>query len=726
MEPEINCLRQEETVIHVEPKVMQVLLQLAEHPKEVVSKESLIQAVWPDTFVSDDVLTRCISVLRRAMQDNAQNPKYVQTIPKAGYRLLIDALPLSTNHRNGASGAPAEAASETLLKQTDPTNAQKEAGPEMHATEEKSPLLLVRLSRSWIILLLAFSTLIFAMALWLVLSRGKNSEEPLTFRTIPFTSYEGQQTQPSFSPNGNDIVFVWDGKKNETRDLYIKQIGSETLHRLTSDAAAEFAPIWSPDGSQIAYMRSFESALGLYLVPSLGGVPRKIYTPTGAVEWEHQALTWSPDGQTLVFPDGKTAQHPSMLYALSLGTLQAKPITQPPLNSDGDLLPAYSPDGKQIAFVRAIEGAVRDIYVLALDGKNSGPRRLTTDNRNIEGLTWARDGKSIIFSSNRGGKYALWRVSMGGGEPSRLPVGTEDSFQPAVSPSSPRLAYTQSSAIWSILSYSLKTNAGVEAHPERVLSSTQQDSAPACSPDGSKVAFQSWRSGVQEIWVATLNPLNLVQMTSFEQSISGSPAWAPDGKQIAFDSRPEGRSHIFVVPVEGGSPRRITDGSFNDILPRWSADGRSIYFSSNRGGSWQEWKIPATGGKAIQVSSHGAFVAAESPDGHWLYYTKPDVSGLWRIPLSGGSEEKILDQPKAMYWGYWNMAHNGIYYLDLESNKPSIDFFDFASGRSAKQIWIEKIPPVYSGISVCSSSQLLLMTDQKDAESHITMVEEFH
>jgi Tol biopolymer transport system component len=409
---------------------------------------------------------------------------------------------------------------------------------------------------------------------------------------------------------------------------------------------------------------------------------------------------------------------------LSLGTFQAVPITNPPASWDGDLSPAYSPDGQKIAFVRALEGAVRDIYVLSV-GNKLPPKRLTFDNRNIESLTWDKDSQSIIFSSDRGGKYSLWRVSLTGAEPQRLPMGTEDAFEPTVSHTGQRLAYAQSSAVWSILKYQLQPSA-VEAKPTRVVSSTQQDSAPSYSPDGRLIAFQSWRSGAQEIWVASADGSNLEQITSFSKSLSGSPVWSPDGKQLAFDSRPEGRSHIYLVsPNGGGAPRAITDGNFNDILPRWSWDGRSIYFSSNRSGSWQIWKIAASGGIPQQITSGGGFVAAESSDGDWIYYTKPDTAGIWRIPSRGGSEVRVVNEPKVGYWGYWGLSKTGIYYLDLTKSKPAINFLNLTTGRTSVVLSLERRPPVYSGISICENESSLVITDESDAESHITLIEEF-
>lgn len=86
--PELNSLERNGRTVHLEPKVMRVLVTLGEHAGQVVPKEQIFHRVWPDTFVSDEVLTRSISELRKAFEDNPQDPKYIQTIPKGGYRLV--------------------------------------------------------------------------------------------------------------------------------------------------------------------------------------------------------------------------------------------------------------------------------------------------------------------------------------------------------------------------------------------------------------------------------------------------------------------------------------------------------------------------------------------------------------------------------------------------------------------------------------------------------------
>jgi dipeptidyl aminopeptidase/acylaminoacyl peptidase len=261
--------------------------------------------------------------------------------------------------------------------------------------------------------------------------------------------------------------------------------------------------------------------------------------------------------------------------------------------------------------------------------------------------------------------------------------------------------------------------------PAAIVSSTQQDSAPSFAPDGSRFAFQSWRSGTQELWLASRDGLALRQLTWGGRGHTGSPSFSPDGQQVAFDSRPEGHSHILVVSAAGGAPRKLTTGNSNDILPRWSADGKFIYFASNRGGVWQSWRVLAAGGQPQLVTTNGGYLAMESPDGKWLYFTKDNDSGLWRMPSGGGPETHILPQPADGFWGYWAVTISGIYFLDASQPIWHIQFYEPATGRISTVATLDRHPPPYSGISVDRNEDELLLTDEVNAGSHITLIQNF-
>lgn len=725
VQPQLNSIHKGKKVHHLEPKVMQVLLQLATHPNEVLSKERLIQTVWPDTFVGEDVLTRSISEIRRAFEDDARSPKIVQTIPKAGYRLIapveyiddeVGFVTVSSSihsqaeahHEAGTATAVAIApAPATVGKDIPHVPASPAAAPRRHPF-------------AWA--LAALAAVLLGVGLWHAFVPKPTHKVPSVLRTVPFTSYPGYQSQPAFSPDGNQIAFVWNGAGRDNYDIYVKVIGAETPLRLTSDSDNELSPAWSPDGRVIAYLRQSDHDSGIYLIPASGGAPRKIYTPRGTIEWERGTLAWSPDGKGLVFPDGKSANSPSQVFLLSTETLQVRPITAPPAHWDGDISPVFSPDGRQLAFIRCIEAAIRDVYVMNTDGSNL--RRVTFDNRNIQSVTWGPDGRTILFSSERGGRPALWRLRLEkGAQPERIEVGSDDATSPAVAPKGNRIAYAQGKSNWSIMQLELRNGTAKPgaARLKPLLSSTLQDSSPHYSPDGNRIAFQSWRAGTQEIWLCNSDGTSPVKLTSFDGPLAGSPNWSPDGTRIAFDARPDGHSHVFAMTTAGALPKAITSGDSNDIVPTWSHDGRWIYFGSNRSGSWQVWKVPPEGGQPVQVTRNGGFITAESHDGQWLYYTKVDQPGLWRMATASGAEEKVLDAPRLGYWGYWNLGTDGVYYL--RSN--TIEFKNMANGAVSRILQLDHTPPPFAGITVAPNGSSLLYTDSTELTSNITLVENF-
>ena len=703
---ELNSLIRDGVVRHIEPKVMKVLLTLSAQQGRVVSKEELISTVWPDTFVGDDVLTRCISILRRITEDDPHTPHFIQTIPKVGYRLVATVSELAVEVQDGV---PRVQGSPTPTTEPAPihfSQASSRQGRRIIGWTVAAGLIFVSLFAMWFY------------------QKGKTrlTRTPASFRTIQFTSYAGEQIQPAFSPDGKQIAFVWISEDTASLRIYIKTIGTEEVKQLTFDTDEQFSPTWSPDGRQIAYLARSNEGLSL----SVSNVksqepPRKLLIPQQPSHWEQGALSWAPSGKSLIYPDHSGTSPDSSIFLLDLQTFNTRSITTPPPGWEGDLNPAYSPDGRWIAFTRASETAVRDIFFMST--VTGELHELTHDHMNIDSLTWTADSSFIIFSSNRGGKYGLWKIGLKGKTPERLPVGTEDAYQPAVGPRPGQLAYTQGSAIWSILRLQQSSGKESSVHSDAVLTSTQQDSAPSLSPDGSFFAFQSRRSGNQEIWVASQAGDQLRQLTFMAGPLTGSPSWSNHGNRILFDSRPGGHSHVFCVAAIGGRPKQLTFGDANDITPRWSHDDQSVYFRSNRGNRWQLWRVSAAGGDPQPVTTGDGIVPQESPDGKWLYYTRGNEDGVWRVPPSGGAETQILVQPSAGYWGYWQATSRGIFYLDRGSSSSAIRIFNPDTKVTSLYAMLKEVPPVYSGLAVARGGKVVLLTDQHDAGRHITLIQ---
>jgi Tol biopolymer transport system component/tRNA A-37 threonylcarbamoyl transferase component Bud32 len=544
-------------------------------------------------------------------------------------------------------------------------------------------------------------------------------------RVIPFTSFPGQESSPSFSPDGNQIAFEWNGEKEDNWDIYVKVIGTESVLRLTTNPAVDQAPAWSPDGRYIAFHRHTESEDGIYLVPALGGPERKLYSPRLGGAWGDERLAWSPDGKSPAFSETIPGQEVLRISLLSVETLESRPVTSPPPSVfRGDLSPAFSPDGRTLAFRRAFVPGAEEICLVPVTGGE--PRRLTYDNVHIFGLTWTLDGAHLIYSSGRGGTAGLWKVSVSGGEPEQLPMGRENAFDPTLSRDGRRLAYIQESGDTNIWRFEVPRAPGRAKPPTKLIASTELEQSQQFSPDGKRIVFASDRSGKgSEIWVCDSDGSKPVQLTNFGGPMAGTPRWSPDGRQVVFDCNAGGNENVYVVSVEGGPPRRLTSEKSQDTVPSWSRDGRWIFFASDRTGNWQLWKMPAEGGKAVQVTKGGGFAAFESYDGKTLYYAKGlQVPGLWKVPVEGGEETLVLEQVGAALWGYWGLTQGGIYFYNARTR--AIEFFSFATRKVTKVATPESGPLFFNpGFSVSPDGRWILYAQADLAASHIMLVENF-
>ncbi len=571
-----------------------------------------------------------------------------------------------------------------------------------------------------------FLAVMAGLAFGLYRLRGQNQSPDRTAgpapRVVPFTSFPGNECCSTFSPDGNQIAFVWDGGKGNNADIYVKLIDAESPMQLTTNPAADTTPVWSPDGRQIAFVRTGKNEQGIFTVAALGGAERMLYSPPAGGADITSDLAWSPDGNWLAFAERGSPKEPYGIFLLSRDSLEKTRLTSPTAGSYGDYSPAFSPDGKSLAFRRSLIGKYyTQVYSVPITGGE--PKRLTNDTNTLypSGLAWTLDGREIVFANHS----QLWRVSVSGNTPERLSATGDHLYSPAIARHGNRLAYTQYSWDQNIWRFEVSGSPGLAGAPTRLIASTFQDISPHYSPDGKKIVFKSARSGSGEIWVCESDGSNLVKLTSFGNS--GSPRWSPDGRQIAFDGRAEGSFDIYVINASGGKPRRLTAEAATDARPSWSQDGQWLYFGSNRSGTWQIWKMPAAGGTAVQVTQQGGFEAFESADGKTLYYTNRfdlNSNSIWQMPVTGGAETQVLDQ---VHQGYWNVLEHGIYFINTKTSpQTTIEFFSFATHQRTQLAVIEKeLVWAVPGFAVSPDGHWMLLSMSDQNESDIMLMENF-
>ena len=292
---------------------------------------------------------------------------------------------------------------------------------------------------------------------------------------------------------------------------------------------------------------------------------------------------------------------------------------------------------------------------------------------------------------------AIYRVRASGGTPVRLEGIGDYAADLAIAPKGHRLVYSRTFRDYNLWRMPLDGS----GTPGKFLSSTRYETSPSYSPDGKRIAFSSNRTGVRQIWVADADGSNPVALTNFTEGVAGSPRWSPDSQTIVFDARPQGLADIYSIQADGGAPKRLTDNPAEDHLPCYSADGRWIYFASTRSGQRQLYRIPANGGDAVQITHQGAYASIASPDGKWIYYSKPG-NALWKVPVDGGEETQVLPGGSLNNLFGFCVTATGIYVAgprDPASRTIPLKLYRYADRQTVELGRFDKLLGLQSGVS---------------------------
>jgi Tol biopolymer transport system component/DNA-binding winged helix-turn-helix (wHTH) protein len=715
-------------VVPLTPKTFEMLLVLLERSGHVLTKDELMKRVWPDTIVEEANLSHNIYKLREALGEGRNGEKYIETLPRRGYRFVANVTEVRDEDSNLLI---AEEVRAQIVIEEDDSSPAKEIVPAREvviAVPQSRRLDLTRRPSTMTILVVATVTLLLGGA-FLVQRRwfAARSATTLTLspvRTIPLTTFPDEELDPALSPDGRLVAYAWKGGTKDSVNIYVQQVDGGTPLRLTKVVGREGSPQWSPDGRYIAFFRgSLEPGkTGIYLIPALGGPERLLYAAAPG------RIDWSPDGRYLLFCARQFDPGPVWIGILTIDSLEVRRLTAPPPVTYGDGDASFSPDGQRVAFIRHTDNTGEIFVVPAVGGD---PRQVTFDNRRMDTVVWTPDGRELVFSSNRAGSYSLWRISPEGGTPVHVEGIGLDARQPSIARAGGRLVYSQQSIDTNIWRIPTHADAGSRL---KLIGSTRRDENPRLSPDGQKIVFESNRSGSRELWMSDSDGSNQAQLSYFGGPITTNGRWSPDGRQLAFDSRPDGHAQIFLISVNGGPVHRLTNEPYDSLAPSWSRDGRWIYFGSNRSGLWQIWKMPAAGGAPIQVTSNGGYEAIEAVDGQSIFYNKQGflTVGLFQLSLAGGTETRVLDLPQLESFSDWTVTAEGIYYINrydlhLKMADPvTVNFFDFGTGQVKTVVPLEHDPTSNPGLNISTDGRWFIYSIDDHRDFDIMLVENFH
>jgi Tol biopolymer transport system component/DNA-binding winged helix-turn-helix (wHTH) protein len=700
-------LRRNGTKVTLQEQPFQILTALLENPGQLVPRDELIKRLWPTgTFVDfDQSLNKAVARLREALGDGAEQPRYIETLPRRGYRFIAPCF-------------------SDIAKQ-DRTNARK------------PPLVVPPDSwrRGWqgtLVLSILFGVCLLAATWASVRWHWNNSAIPI-LKPIPFTALPGDATLPSLSPDGSQVVFSWTGDPAKTKgvDLYVKKVGSEEVRRLTKHSFDFVTSAWSPDGSNIAFQGSSKNESGLYIIKADGSREKKVRSTFPISQTALSNLAWSPDGKTIAFVDAPIEDGRMRLELLFLGTLQVSQV-EPDDRCQYEAMPAFSHDGKQLAYECFIASGNFALSVAGPHGQS--PRIIKEFDGYTLGMSWSGDNKRLIFShfQQSHGHDRLREISVGdgtvrdlrfgaGASPRDLPVD-KDALWPNIAASGVRLAFGMETAGSNVTVWRADLR-DLHSSPIKLIASTRSQSCAQYSPDGKHIAFASNRGGRTELWMSDSEGRNLVELSHSENFQVGAPNWSPDSRRVVFDGWADGHPQLYVVDIVERIPRKLNIGGQEGSVPDWSHDGRWVYFVAGggpRGG--RIYRVSAEGGEPQAITSALGYAPKDSEDGRGIYFVAMPKTLEFATINPTGTEYKTEGMPPLSFHGNWTVVRDGIYFFPEDAPK-TLSYFNFATKQVRPVLTVENYAPF--GLSVSPDGLYLLFTQLEDLHSDIMIVDNF-
>jgi len=636
-------------------KKFELLRLLVSQAGQVVRKDDIFKLIWPDRFIDESNLSQNILYLRQLIEDDPQTPRYILTIPGAGYMFF-------------AGSVPADPASASPLPVVSP-----------------APLAPPWRDRAVKIMVLLLTITAIGLFLWFLL-RLDNPPAKAGLVTRPFITMNGDKGALAFSPDGASLAFTSIESGTGSYALYVRSMSDERSLQLTANTAPAARIAWSPDGRQIAFLRPIvpgEPRQQVFMIPTTGGGAELVGEAVGG-------LDWSPDGQSLAITDRPEPQTAPVIYLLTVDGKTRKQLTTLPPGSDSfDHDPRFSPDGRSVAFIR--EHSPFNSDILLLDVANGRLVELARKQADVRSLQWSVDGRELLFLSRQSGSSRIWSLPIKGSTPQPLTSVWPGTDNFAISPRDGQMVLSCLDTTEKITILGQSEESEASRHPLCEIRSTERDVSPQFSPDGRQIAFLSDRTGHAEVWITDPACSYQTKLTNLQQWGLGRPRWSPDGKRIAFHRYSGDQTDIFLVEVIGGQLRQLTDHPAPDSNPSWSADGRWIYFTSRRENASglrrgdHLWRVSVDGGPATQLSINNAHDSWESTDGQTLLFTYQSV--LFEKNLATGQERRIEELVGQQFGQNWAPAAGGIYFFNQrnENGMSCVNFFDLRS-RQLRQV----------------------------------------
>lgn len=610
LSPRDRLLTRSGEKVSLTPRMFDLLRTLVEADGHLLRKEILLDSVWSDAAVEEGNLNRTISALRKALGEKRDEIRYIETVPKAGYRFVAD-----VERLNGGAGV-----SEFAGRQiTNSDAASTSAG----GVDGESPAVVPsRGGRAGWIIAGSIAVLVAAVlgTYYLLGPRDPAAGAAKVLGPARLTNNEFDEDGAAWTSD-DKIRFIRFTAVNKVESMIMNADGSGQA-RAGVEIRDLRAGTWSPDGKRVIYSKYGAPPRAAFVANADGTDERMLGFPIGPMDW-------SPDGTRIVYSTGyPTETDDSEIVVYSFETGERRNISDHPAF---DANPSFSPDGKQIIFNSDRDGN-SEVYLMNADG--TGLRRLTNDPAKEAFQAFSPDGTQIVFNSNRENeKVGIYLLNVNDNSP---PVRLSDTRHNAEirpgcwSRDGTRIVYMSDAGGDKFNLYSTKVE---PASPVLVFKDDRTDvQSVAISPDGVRAAMSVKIDGGRgELRVLEMGSRR-VQTVLTTENFDLAPNWSPDGKRIAFANKAEGNTEVFSVNADGSDLKNLTQNAARDAGPAWSPDGGSIIFSTDRDDrseSTQLYLMNADGSDPRRVMRRRGYelTPAWSSDGRWIAFAGDRIDG---------------------------------------------------------------------------------------------------
>jgi Tol biopolymer transport system component/DNA-binding winged helix-turn-helix (wHTH) protein len=634
-------LRKRGVKIKLQNQPSKILAMLMEKPGQLVSREEIQKRVWGADVTVDfeHSVGRAINKIREALGDSAENPRFIETLSRRGYRFIGQIEAVATSH--------------------------------------EEPSRLPALGARSIGLVLAASCLILLLMLigWLV------SKPPRVLRSFPITDsgtvYPGDLNYgclPSFATDGVQIYFpIMRGGRIGLAHVSAGEGVTRTIVMPPEISEPVIADL-SPDGSSLLIHGKLipEVEGALWVMPTAGGVARRLGNLLG-----HDA-TWPAGGRSIIYAVGN-----DLMVAAADGSESRRLISTP----GRAFWLRMSPDGQELRFtVMDTRRHTTALWQVSSDGKKLEPLLPGWSDPPAECCgNWTRDGKYYVFQATRDGATDLWALptdqflSLGRVKPIHLTTGPLNFLGPTPSREGGRIYAVGAQTRSELLLYDQEQHQFLPYLPD--IGSALYVSL---SRDGNWVSYLTRAD--RSLWRSRVDGSDRLQLTAPPMQVY-MMSWSPDATQVVFMGRTPGRPwKLYMVPSGGGTPGQLLDEEHNEADPSWSPDGSAIAF-----GRLPEYMAEPGTAKTIQIldlksnkvsllpGSSGLFSPRWSPDGRYIAAMPLSQSKLVVFDLRAKQWEDLaagsVDNPmwsssgKYLYFRAYNQEGCPVYCVRLADKK---------------------------------------------------------